>query len=148
MGLLLFAGCDGSGSGGSDTMAISSQPLSGKIGGKAWTFVTGETDAFMSEGVDTYWTDLYASKFAACDTTMPDDSAGTIIAQLPRKTGSFNLGLSNNVTFYVPPEDNWVATRGRLEITEVTETTISGGLKATYNDDNLADGRFTVSICP
>jgi hypothetical protein len=153
--LLVLAGCGGSDSGGSESsgsdagaVAISSQPLSGKIGGKAWTFATGETDAYLSEGEDTYFTDLYASTFAACDTFMPDDSAGTIIVLLPRETGSYRLGMSVNVTFYVPPGDNWIATKGSLEITEVTDTTITGGLKATYNSDNTAEGRFTASICP
>lgn len=156
--LLLLAGCgssdasdDTSGDSGTKTPGfgtISSQPLAGKIGGKAWTFATGQTDAYLSEGEDTYFTDLYASKFAACDTWMPDDSAGTLIVLLPRKTGRYGLGMSVNVTFYTPPEENLVATQGGLEITEVTDTTISGGLKATYNSDNTAEGRFTVSICP
>jgi hypothetical protein len=153
--LLVLAGCGDSDSGGSDSggsnagaATISSQPLSGKIGGKAWTFATGQTDAYLSEGEDTYFTELYASTFAACDTWAPDSSAGTIIVLLPRETGRFSLGMSMNVTFYVPPGDNWVATKGSLEITEVTDTTITGGLKASYNSDNTAEGRFTASICP
>jgi len=140
----LFAGCGSSDSGSG---ATSTQALSGKIGGKTWTFATGETDSYLSDG-NTLFTTLYASTFAACNTFMPDTSAGTIIASLPRKTGSYGLSLSMNVTFYNPPGDNWVATRGSLEITEVTDTTISGGLTATYNGDNTADGRFTASICP
>jgi hypothetical protein len=142
----LVAGCGSSDSDGGGT--ISSQPLSGKVGGKAWTFATGETDAYLSSEGDTLFTTLYASTFAACETFMPDDSAGTIIALIPKKTGRYGLSLSMNVTFYNPPGDNWVATRGSLEITEVTDTTISGGVYATYNGDNTVDGRFTVSICP
>src|SRR5664279_4179001 len=95
--MVLFVGCDGSSSGDG---AISPQPLSGKVGGKLWTFATGETDAFLSSDRNTFFTTLYASTFTACETFAPDDSGGTLIASIPRKTGSYGLGLSMNVTFY------------------------------------------------
>jgi len=46
LGLALdLGGCGSSGGGGG---AISSDPLSGKIGGQPWTLVTAQTDSFLS----------------------------------------------------------------------------------------------------
>jgi hypothetical protein len=144
----LFAGCGSSDSeGGAGSGTISSQTLSGKIGGKAWSFATGETDSYLTDG-STFFTTLYASTFTACGTFMPDESAGTLIVSLPKKTGSYGLDTSMNVTFFIPPEDNLVATKGSLEITAVTDATISGAIKDTYNGDNTVDGKFTAAICP
>jgi hypothetical protein len=138
---LLLASC------GDSDVSISSQTLSGKVGGKAWSFATGQTNPDLSEG-DSFWAALYASRFAACETSTHDDSTGSILLSLPKKTGKHSLGLDLTVTFFSPPGDNLAATRGSLEVTEITDTTIKGGLNATYDGDNSVDGQFTVSICP
>jgi hypothetical protein len=139
----LAAACDGSGGG----TAISSQVLAGKIGGEAWTFVQGETDAFLSDD-STYFVILYASSFSACSTFSAPSDESHILISIPKTPGSYDLSLAKNATFYVPPSDNWVATRGHVQIDELTATTIAGGARITYNDDNTVDGQFQVSICP
>jgi hypothetical protein len=143
LGLLLVAGCDGSG----DSATISSQTLSGKIGGKAWTFTQGETDPIMSDS-SSFWVTLYASTFSACATFMPPEDAGTVLLDLPKTAGGFDLSMSKTATFFIPPETNLAALQGHIQIDTVTSTTITGGAKITYNGDNTVDGQFQVTICP
>ena len=57
-----LSACGGEGGGRGAGDAISTQPLSGKIGGKAWTFATGETNAFLSMEA-TFFVDLYDAAF-------------------------------------------------------------------------------------
>ena len=141
--LLLFAGCDGSGG----STSISSQVLAGKIGGQSWTFVQGETDPTLSDS-SSYWVNLYASSFSACTSFAAPTDQSNIIIMIPRTAGGYDLSLAKNATFYVPPSDNWVATRGHVQIDSITATTITGGANITYNGDNTVDGQFQVSICP
>jgi hypothetical protein len=147
LGLLLSANCGGGSSGGGSGLAISNQVLSGKIGGQPWTFAAGESDAFLSTA-STYYVDMYPSSFTACATFAAPTDVNLLIVDLPTTTGSFNLSLARNATFYVAPSDNWVATRGRIQIDEVTATTITGGANMTYNADNTVDGQFQITICP
>jgi hypothetical protein len=141
--LLLLAGCDGSGGGA----PISSQVLAGKIGGQAWTFVQGETDAFLSDG-NTFWVNLYASAFSACESFAAPIDENQILIQIPRTGGSYDLSLAQNATFYLPPGDNYVATRGHVQIDAITPTAITGGARITYDGDNTVEGQFQASICP
>jgi hypothetical protein len=145
LGLLVVivaaAGCGSSGD-----VAISTQPLSGMVGGQAWTFGTGETDSFLSTATSLY-VNLYAGSFTTCSLAEPSD-ASIVTMQMPATPGSYTLSLQRNVTFFIPPSDNFVATSGRLQIDSVTATTISGGLKATYNSANSIDGQFQATICP
>jgi hypothetical protein len=122
------------------------QPLSGKVGGQAWTFGTGETDSFLST-TDSVYVNLYSASFATCTGAAPP--ADTVIMQMPTAAGSYDLSLQQNATFYVASTtSNYVATSGRLVIDGVVGTTISGGLHATYNGDNTVDGQFHADICP
>jgi len=149
--LLLLANC---GDGGEDTGAggnnqpISSQNLSGKIGGQPWSFMTGQTDSFLSDATK-YFTTLYPSAFTACQTFAAPGNDNYILIDLPASVGSYGLSLSQNATLYdASTSYNWVATRGRIQIDSITETTITGGVTITYNADNAVDGQFQASICP
>ena len=156
LGLVLGAGCGGGtgggggggsgGNGGGTT--ISTQTLAGKIGGQAWTFATGETNAALST-TDAFWVDLYAATFDTCVAFGAPSDADEVIMMMPKAPGSYPVSLSRNATLYVAStSDNWVATRGLLVIDSVTATTISGGMHITYNADNTVDGQFQASICP
>jgi hypothetical protein len=135
--------------GGSDdsNLPISSQTLSGKIGGQPWSLVTAESDAFLSTSTK-YWVAMYATAFTACQTFGPTN-ANEILVELPNTPGNYTLSLTLNATFYnASTSDNLVATRGRIRIDSVTSTTITGGANFTYNADNTIDGQFQVTICP
>ena len=129
----LAGGCGGSSSGGSTT--ISSQPLSGKLGGQPWTLGTGETNSFLST-TSQYWVDAYAESFTAC-TGSASTNADEIIMNLPMAIGTYALN-----------SDNLVATSGEIDITEITATTITGGAKFAYDANNSVDGQFQMTICP
>jgi hypothetical protein len=146
LGVLLMANCGGGGSDGSN-LPISSQTLSGKIGGQTWSLVTAQSDAFLSTST-TYWVDMFATAFTACQGSTPNN-ANSILMELPNTPGNYPLSLMLNATFYnASTSDNLVATRGRIQIDSVTSTTITGGANFTYNADNTIDGLFQVTICP
>jgi len=139
----LAAGC-GSSSGGSTT--ISSQALSGKLGGQPWTLVTGVTNSFLSGS--RYWVDAYAESFTPC-TGSASSNADEIIMNLPMAVGTYPLSINLNQTFYIAAtSDNLVATSGEIDITDISATTITGGAKFAFNADNSVDGQFQVTICP
>ncbi len=143
LALAIVAGCGSSG--GSAT--ISSQPLSGKIGGQPWTLATAASNSTLSTA-DQFWVDAYSETFTPCSGSA-SLSADEIILTLPKTVGSYNLSINLNETFYIAStSDNFVATSGELVISEVTATTISGGANFAYNADNSVDGQFQATICP
>jgi hypothetical protein len=144
LGLAVFAG--GCGSGGVST-TISSQPLSGKIGGQPWTFMTGETDSFQLSA-NQYSVDAYAESFTPC-TGAASLTADSLFLNLPMAVGSYAVTFDLNQTFYIAAtSDNLVATSGEIEITAISATTITGGANFAYDANNSVDGQFQASICP
>src|SRR6188768_3329367 len=97
-GLLLVAACSSDAEGNDFTIA--STPLSGKVDGKAWAFVSGATDGFLSQGEPTLFTTLYADSVAKCG-GVPSSSQPEILIELPRQPGTYPLSLSQNATFAI-----------------------------------------------
>jgi hypothetical protein len=150
LGLLVATGCGGGDDGNktSSNVTISSQPLTGKIGGQAWSLGTAESDSFLSTS-DQYWVDMYAETIAPCGSGAWATSSNRLIANLPKTAGSYNMSLALNATFCISSSnDNLVATTGRIQIDSVTPSTITGGLNITYDADNSLDGQFEATICP
>jgi len=136
----LAAGCGGS-------TVISSQPLAGKIGGQPWTFMTGETNSYLSTASE-YWVAAYGESFAAC-TDFPPTGANQLLMNLPTAIGNYPVSLSRIQTFYIAAtSDNLGATSGEIDITDISATTITGGANFAFNADNSVDGQFQVTICP
>src|SRR4051812_5765624 len=68
-----LAACGGDGDGTPGTIAA--VPLAGTIDGQPWTFVAGQTDAFLSDTGDTFFATLFDKPFAApCDELQPQDA--------------------------------------------------------------------------
>ena len=133
---------------GSDSFEISEQTLQGEVGGQPWTFVAGDTSAFLSDE-ETFFAALYAEDFEACGFSQP--SGNSLIISIPTAPGDYELSLQRNMTFVVETgsgPDNLIATEGRIVVDEVTATTVTGGIHARYDGDNEIDGTFTVEICP
>ena len=147
LGVLLVANCGGGGADNSN-LSISSQILSGKIGGQTWSLATAQSDAFLSDSTK-YFVTMYPTAFTACQSFAEPSDVNEILVDLPNKPGSYTLGMTMTATFYnVSTLDNLGATRGRIQIDSITSTTISGGANFTYNADNTIDGQFQVTICP
>jgi hypothetical protein len=136
---LLMGAC-----GGGSSYEVSDQPLAGTVGGAPWTFVAGHTDAFLSEGEDDFFAELYAEAFAPCGFATPQGSL--LLVAVPKEPGEYEMSLQLNMTF-VANDENLVATDGVIVVEEVTATTVTGGVHGVFDDDNQVDGRFTLTIC-
>jgi len=153
---LILTACGG-GDGGDDddsgggTYQVGSGTLAGTVGGEPWTFVSGETDAFLSDGEDTFWADLYQDPVTASCTGGPSTYRHRVIASIPKTPGRYPMSLSLNATFVIEGDtmtDNLIATKGVIEVDSVTATQIVGGAHIEYDSANVVNGRFTVTVCP
>jgi hypothetical protein len=144
-GAVGLAACGGSGGGSS----ISSKPLGGTINGQPWVYVDGQTDFFLSSTSDKYFASLYDRPIAeACTVALPPGEMNYLVLNIPKMTGSFTQGG----TFQFPDPTTGrtadaIATTGSLEVTAISATEISGGVKMAIDANNTVDGQFTVSIC-
>lgn len=134
---IMAAGCGGSG-------GISGEPLQGELDNMPWVFVGGSTNEFLSEHSDTFYTEMLAQDLGACSSS--HSTQPYLLADLPKQVGSYDLGLDLTATFVIGT-DNLVATDGEIEITKITAQTITGGIRAVFDDANGVDGQFQVAIC-
>jgi hypothetical protein len=138
---LFFAACTSS----SGSTSISSQPLAGKIGGTAWTFVAGATNKFLSEGHTDFFAELYPATYTACSGSGP--TGNHAIVAIPKQTGDYEMNLQRNMTFVVGASNNLIATQGRIRVDTVTADKVTGGLHGIYDGSNEIDGTFTLTVC-
>ncbi|MEO8842563.1 MAG: hypothetical protein ABI591_15750 [Kofleriaceae bacterium] len=138
---LCFTGCT-TDSGGDQT--IDPTPLAGTVEGQPWTFTSGATDAFLSEGSDAFFANFYSVAYT-CNASNPSGPA--LIVGIPRVPGDYPMSLQRNMTF-TSGSDNKIAVDGLIHVDTVTATTITGGLVGTYDDQNTVSGQFTLTICP
>jgi hypothetical protein len=118
--------------------------LSGMVSGQSWTFVTGSTDGFLSEGQDDFFAVLYPKAYTACGS---EPSGPHLIVSIPKTPGDYTMNLSRNMTF-ADGSDNKIATDGRIVVDSVTSTHVTGGLHGTYDLDNEVSGQFDLTVCP
>jgi hypothetical protein len=137
----LAAGCGGS-------IEISDGPMSGRIGGVPWSFGSAETNDFLSSS-DQFFVDAYAEVVAPCTGAGSQVRSNRLILNVPRETGSYLLGAGLNDTFFVQDTSaNYVATQGRIVVSQVTGTMLSGGAHIIFDGNNEVDGQFQAQICP
>ncbi|HEY5959565.1 MAG TPA: hypothetical protein VIV60_23575 [Polyangiaceae bacterium] len=149
----LLIACSESSGEGSDNpsnadISIAEGTLSGKVGGKPWSLVTAQTDAFLSADDPEFWIDFYAEAVTAC--TMPMGvSQNHIILHVPKTPGDYRLSLSLNGTFVIDGEttDNLVATKGRILVDQVSDASVRGGFTMQYDQNNSVSGHFEAKIC-
>ena len=137
--ILLAAAC-----GGGSSHEVSDQPLAGTVGGAPWTFEAGHTNAFLSEGQDDFFAELYAEAFTPCGFASP--SGDHLIIAVPKEPGEYEFSLALNMTFVVGT-DNLVATEGVVVVDTVTATEVTGGVHGVFDGDNEVDGQFTLTVC-
>jgi hypothetical protein len=148
--LICTAGC-GSDDGDDQSIDVGSGTLSGKVGGKSWTFVAGGASPLFVEE-DTFYTDLYAAPLANACQNGPSSRESHIILNVPMKAGDYRLGLGLTATFVIESDggttNNLGATRGRLVVDEVTDASVRGKAHVIFDADNEVDGAFEVTRCP
>lgn len=140
---IAFTGCT-SDDGGGGELTIDSTPLAGTVYGAPWTFTSGATDAFLSEGDDNFFSDFYATAYT-CGQTQP--SGASLIVAIPKVPGDYPMSLSQNMTF-TNGSDNKIAVDGMIHVDSVTATKVVGGLVGRFDDQNYVSGQFTLTICP
>ncbi len=147
--LPLTAACSSSGddddAAGADT-AIESTPLAGLISGRAWTMVSADTDAFLSDS-DGYWATGYEVSISACSGQISDGRE--LLLTIPKTLGDHPLGLTLTATFYDPvTNDNLGATKGHIVVNSLSQTEIVGGAFIEFDAQNTVNGQFSIAICP
>jgi hypothetical protein len=141
---LALVGC-ATDDGDTSSTEIASSPVTGMVGGQAWTFAAGHTDAFLSEGDDDFFATLFPSQFTTCGFSEP--SGNHLILSIPKTVGDYPMSLSRNMTFVVG-SDNKIAIDGHIAVTEVTATKVKGGIVAKFDSQNEINGTFEIPICP
>lgn len=139
---LALAACSGSDGG---DVEIAATPLSGKVGGQAWTFQAGATDAFLSQDSD-FFAALYDTSFTPCGFDEP--TGPHLLVSVPKQPGEYPLSLQRNITFVVGEADNLISLEGRIVVDEVTATRVTGALVTRRDDGNDVNGEFELTVCP
>ena len=140
--VLLAAGC------GTGPIDISDAPLSGFIGGTAWTFGSAESTAFLSSS-DQFFVAAYSEVVAPCTGAGDQVRTNWLILNVPKAPGDYALGSGLNETFYLQETGvNYYATYGRVVVNQVTATTVSAGAHFLFDGNNEVDGQFQAQICP
>ena len=144
-----FHGCADDADGSTSSAPIATTPLAGKVGGQPWTFASGATNAFLSADDDDYFATLFAVDFSGCSDA-PQGGVTAVILSIPKTLGTRSFGLQLNGTFVVPGADgpeNLATLNGKVVVDAITDTTITGGVRMSYDSANAIDGRFEVMIC-
>jgi hypothetical protein len=128
---------------------VAAGPLSGKVGGQAWTLGTAESNPFLSASSDTFFVDAYAESFDPCGGGGSSVKGNQVILNVPKITGAFALGDGFTQTFFLAINNvNLGVTRGRIVVDEITDTTVRGGANLQVDTDNFVNGQFEAQICP
>jgi hypothetical protein len=122
--------------------------MSGKIGGTLWSFGSAETNALLSSS-DQFVVEAYSEVVAPCTAAGSQVRSNRLILNVPREPGSYLLGSGINETFFVQDTGfNYIATQGRIVVSQVSDTMLSGGGHFMFDGDNQVDGQFQAQICP
>lgn len=138
---LVACGTDDSGPGDVDM----TQTLNGTVGGQAWTFAAGETNAFLSEGDDNFFAELYPTAYTQCGFSAP--SGNHLIVAIPKTAGEYEMNTSRGMTFVVGDSENLISFSGKVIVSEVTATSVKGGLVGSFDSANEVNGTFDLKIC-
>jgi hypothetical protein len=141
-----LAGCTDDGGDGDNDIGIAETPLAGTVGGEPWTFVAGDTNAFLSSGDPDFFANFYPTTFTTCNGFGP--SGKSLIVAVPKTPGDYDFTTQRNMTFVVGPGDNLVTLEGRVRVDTVTATSLTGGLVGRFDADNDVSGTFTINVCP
>lgn len=139
--LALMTSCD------SDTnnFDLDKDPLKGTIGGKSWTFETGNAE---------YRSNLITGLLIAQEVQDPCGVRSTIHShlsvELPAGRGNYNLPFVNNygyVKFHIGEGASYTATSGFIEVVALSGTEVIGYVSADFDDNNHVQGSFLLQVC-
>ena len=140
--LLAACGSDDDGGGGVD---IADQPLGGTVGGEAAMAGDGGKTDYLLSDEETLFALIFLGPYHGCGDL--NTGGPSLITSFPNAPGTYELGPDRGFTFYVNDE-NLIATDGVIIVDEITDTTASIRVRATYDDDNQVEGSAEIDICP
>lgn len=125
----------------------------GQIGGTPWEMTKATIKRTGTDGgkLDVK---LFGFPIADCGTSSPD--AGYIIFNMPAAVGKRTLQLSlsdlsstdnQTITFVTPPSSNNISVDGIINVTELTDTTVTMGILAKAGKTTDVNGTFTATFC-
>ncbi len=129
------------------------QVPTGTFEGAAWAM----TKATISVDGDRLSVKMFSDPAVAdCAFSSTDDS-GYLLFSMPTTLGHRRLQLdlldwedpaNQTVTFVTPPSSNNISVDGILNLTELTETSVTLGLIARAGEGNELNGTVTTTLCP
>lgn len=125
-------------------------PLTGMIGGKEWTYGSGNANYSFIDGA---YTGLVLRERVEDPCTRVISSADHLTITFPPMRGVFNLPYipnSNNtadVIFRIQGGARYTATSGFIEIVDITSTEVVGFISADYDEKNFIEGSFLLRLC-
>lgn len=140
--LFVFAGCN------NQYLELEKNPLKGEIDGKEWVFGSGWVtyDPIYSQGL----------KGILFEQDLNDPCSKVQIIEphislsIPYARGNYNLPFPEPnyfVDFSVDGVKEYTASSGFIEIVAVTSTEVVGFLSADFDDENNAQGSFSLRLC-
>jgi hypothetical protein len=127
----------------------------GKIKGASWSMTKAVVRKDSAGRLDV---NLFAESVADCGSAPSGSTTPRVFWGMPAMTGTrplkfnlFDLGnpATQTVTFFVPSgNENIIITEGRLEVSALTESSVTIGILAKSESDNALNGTFTTTLCP
>lgn len=122
------------------------QELQGMIDGQA--FVLGEGTVSSSDG------ELSLKLLSDMETASACDQFGSgdfvrVFFTIAEAEGIVELSFEEQTVTLFNPENtlNIIITEGAVEITSISESSVSGKIDARYDDENFVNGNFTAEFC-
>ncbi len=127
---------------------IENDPLKGTIDGEEWIFGSGRVryDQFYAQGL----TGILFEETLNDPCSKVNTVEHHISLSIPYDRGNFNLPFATPnyyVVFSLDGITEYTANTGFIEIVAVTPTEVVGYLSASYDDDNHAQGSFSLRLC-
>ncbi len=125
--------------------------MEGKIGGNNWSFRSGTA---KENGFDA---GKFSLTFTDEDSTDPCNAmifpTRQVLVSVAKQAGETILGTGDpmsSATFYIQSNgtsQNLITTKGKVQLTSVTDTEISGKAVIILDDGNIVNGTFTMPVC-
>lgn len=143
LAMLATVGC-----GNDSDFTIPSQEVAGTVNGASWTVVGAYAE--LDEAAGTVRIELHEdADFDPCSYASPEGNS--LFFTVPSEPGRHELSLSlsggQTATFYDGMGGNVIATEGVIEIDDVTDDQVAGGLNIEAGDGNAVAGVFAADRC-
>lgn len=129
-------------------LPILSTPLSGRIGGKAWTASRAVARPELRTS-----TTLFVEASSE-DRAEPCRNVGIVAPSLlftvPSTPGNYPFTHTLNAAFLLDDasQTNLATSRGRIEVLDAGDGNVEVGITAEFDESNRVSGRISIDVCP